>query len=151
MHPMPQSLSRNVVHLIFSTKLRQPFITPPVRDKLFAYRAGTLNKLRCPALRVGGVADHVHVLFVLSKTMSLSKVVEEMKKESSKWAKSAIHPKFYWQTGYGAFSVSASNERKVADYIANQERHHRRMTFQQEFRKFLEKHRVVYDERYVWD
>jgi REP-associated tyrosine transposase len=148
---MPQSLARNAIHLIFSTKHRQPFITPAVRDRLFAYLAGTLNKMRCPALRVGGVADHVHVLFVLSKRMTLSKVVEELKKESSKWAKTAIHPKFYWQTGYGAFSVSASNEEKVADYIANQERHHRRMTFQQEFREFLQKHGIEYDERYVWD
>jgi REP element-mobilizing transposase RayT len=148
---MPQSLARNVVHLIFSTKHRYPYIAPAVRDKLFAYLAGALNKMRCPALRVGGVADHVHVLFVLSKTITLTKAVEELKKESSKWAKAVIHPKFYWQTGYGAFSVSASKEQKVADYIANQERHHRRMTFQQEFRKFLEKHRVEYDERYIWD
>jgi putative transposase len=148
---MPQSLARNAIHLIFSTKHREPFITPDVHDRLFAYLAGTLNKMRCPALRVGGVADHVHVLFVLSKTMTLSKVVEELKKESSKWAKTAIHPKFYWQTGYGAFSVSASNEPAVGDYIANQERHHRRMTFQQEFREFLQKHGIEYDERYVWD
>jgi len=107
--------------------------------------------MRCLALRVGGAADHVHILFVLSKTLALSKVVEELKKESSKWAKTQIHPKFYWQTGYGAFSVSASNEQTVADYIANQERHHRRMSFQEEFRKFPKKHGIEYDERYVWD
>jgi putative transposase len=148
---MPQSLARNVIHLVFSTKHRQPFITQPLRDNLFAYLAGTLNKMRCPALQIGGVADHVHVLFVLAKTLPLSKVVEELKKESSKWAKSAIHSKFYWQTGYGAFSVSASKEKTVKDYIINQERHHRRMSFQQEFRKFLEKHGIEYDERYVWD
>jgi hypothetical protein len=91
------------------------------------------------------------VLFVLSKTISLSKVVEELNKESSKWAKSAIHPRFYWQTGYGAFSVSASNEKRVVDYIINQERHHRKMSFQEELRKLLEKHGIAYDERYVWD
>jgi REP element-mobilizing transposase RayT len=148
---MAQSLARNVVHLIFSTKHRQPFVTQSVRDKLFAYLAGTLNQMRCPALQVGGGADHVHLLFVLSKTLSLSKVVEELKKESSKWAKSAIQPRFYWQTGYGAFSVSASNEKAVVDYIIHQVRHHRRMTFQQEFRKFLQKHGIEYDEQYVWD
>jgi len=148
---MSQSLARNVIHLIFSTKHRYPFITPPVRDNLFAYLAGTLNHMRCPALRVGGVADHVHVLFVLSKTLALTRVVEELKKESSKWAKSAMHSKFYWQTGYGAFSVSASNEKKVDEYIANQERHHRRMSFQDEFRSFLKKHGMEYDERYLWD
>jgi REP element-mobilizing transposase RayT len=107
--------------------------------------------MRCPALTVGGIADHVHALFVLSKTLPLSKIVEELKKESSKWAKSAIHQKFYWQTGYGAFSVSSSNEQKVMDYIENQERHHRRMSFQEEFRKFLRKHGIEYDERYLWD
>src|SRR5437868_2357860 len=84
---MPQSLARNVIHLVFSTKNREPFIVPDLRDRLFAYLAGTLNELGCPAIKVGGVADHVHLLFVLSKTLALSKAVEEVKKSSSKWAK----------------------------------------------------------------
>jgi len=148
---MPQSLARNVVHLVFSTKNREPLIGPDVRDDLFAYLAGTLNAIECPALRVGGVADHVHLLFVLSKTLPLCKAVEEVKKESSKWAKENVHPNFYWQTGYGAFSVSASNEERVTEYIDNQERHHRKRTFQDEFLAFLRKHGIKWDEKYVWD
>lgn len=116
---MSQSLARNVVHLIFSTKHREPVIAPAHRDDLFAYLAGTLNALDWPAIRVGGVADHIHLLFVLSKNLALAKAVEEVKKESSKWAKQHVHPKFFWQTGYGAFSVSASMEDVVNTYIEN--------------------------------
>ncbi|HEV3384434.1 MAG TPA: IS200/IS605 family transposase [Gemmata sp.] len=148
---MPQSLARNVVHLVYSTKNREPFIVASLRDRLFAYLAGTLNELGCPAISVGGVADHVHLLFVLSKTVALSKAVEEVKKSSSKWMKENGEPRFYWQNGYGAFSVSASNEEKVTAYIANQEVHHRTKSFQDEFREFLKKHRIEWDEQYVWD
>jgi putative transposase len=148
---MSQSLARNTVHLIFSTKNRQPFILPAVRDELFNYLGGILKGINCPPIRVGGVADHVHLLFTLSKTVALAKAVEEVKKESSKWAKGKVHPKFYWQTGYGAFSVSASQEEAVATYIDNQEKHHEKRTFQEEFREFLLKHRVEFDEEYVWD
>lgn len=148
---MPQSLARNVIHLVFSTKNREPFIDPDIRDRLFAYLAGTLNELGCHAITVGGVADHVHILFVLSKTLALSKVVEEVKKISSKWAKETGEPRFYRQNGYGAFSVSASNEEQVAEYIAKQEERHRQVTFQDEFRAFLRKHGIAWDERYVWD
>ena len=148
---MPQSLARNVIHLIFSTKNREPFIAPAARESLFAYLAGTLHELGCPALKVGGVADHVHLLFALSKTVALSQAVEEVKKGSSKWAKDAVHPNFYWQSGYGAFSVSRSNEAQGAAYVDGQEEHHRARTFQDEFRAFLRKHGLDCDERYVWD
>ena len=148
---MPQSLARNVIHLVFSTKNREPFIVPAIRDRLHAYLAGTVNQLGCHAIKVGGVADHVHILFVLSKTLALSKAVEEIKKGSSKWAKDNGEPRFYWQNGYGAFSVSAEYEDAVAGYVANQEAHHREVGFQEEFRGFLRKHRIEWDERYVWD
>ena len=148
---MPQSLARNGVHLIFSTKHREPFILPAVRDELFPYLDGMLNAIDCPAIRVGGVADHVHLLFVLSKNVALSKAVEEVKKESSKWAKGKVHPKFYWQTGYGAFSVSASMEDAVAAYIDNQENNHRARTFQDEVREFFRRHRMELDEEHFWD
>src|SRR5262249_915098 len=114
---MPQSLARIVVHLVFSTKDREPFITNDHREETFKYLAGTLNGLGCSTIWAGGVADHVHLLFVLWRSMWISKVVEEMKKESSQWAKQAIHPAFYWQNGYGAFSVSASNVDQVKKYI----------------------------------
>jgi REP element-mobilizing transposase RayT len=97
------------------------------------------------------MADHVHLLFVLGRTISLSKAVEELKKESSKWAKDTVCPDFYWQNGYGAFSVSPSNVEQVKLYIENQEEHHRKMTFQEEFREFLRRHEITWDERYVWD
>ncbi len=148
---MSQSLARNVVHLIFSTKNREPFITPESRPDLFAYLAGALNGIDCPAIRVGGVADHVHLLFVLSKNVALAQAVEEVKKESSKWAKGKISPRFYWQTGYGAFSVSASNENTVARYIENQEQNHTKRTFQDELIEFFRKHRIAFDEKHLWD
>src|SRR5919205_1216669 len=111
---MPQSLARNLVHLIFSTKNREPFITPDLRPKLHAYLAGIFSACDSPAITVGGVADHVHALFVLSKNRALSDVVEEVKKSSSKWAKdNGGSADFYWQAGYGAFSVSPSNEQQV--------------------------------------
>jgi REP element-mobilizing transposase RayT len=148
---MPQSLARIGVHLVFSTKHREPLITPEIRPELFAYLAGTLNAIDCPAIEVGGVADHVHLLFVLSKNLALSKAVEEVKKESSKWAKGKIHPAFYWQAGYGAFSVSAPNEPQVTIYIKNQEEHHREMTFQDEVRALMQKSGQPLDERYFWE
>jgi REP-associated tyrosine transposase len=148
---MPQSLARVLIHLIFSTRNRASLIAPPQRPRLFAYLGGTLNAIGCPTVVVGGMADHVHLLFVLGRTISLSKAVEEVKKESSKWAKETVSPGFYWQNGYGAFSVSPSNVEQVKLYIENQEEHHRRMTFQEEFREFLRRHEITWDERYVWD
>jgi REP element-mobilizing transposase RayT len=148
---MPQSLARVLVHLVFSTKNRKPLIAPDHFPRLWAYLGGALNGIGCPVIAVGGVADHVHLLFVLGRTISLSKAVEELKKESSKWAKDTMHPEFYWQNGYGAFSVSPSNGEQVKTYIANQERHHRTTTFQDEFRELLRRHQIEWDERYIWD
>ena len=150
---MSQSLARLGVHLVFSTKHREPLITPETRPALFAYLAGTLNALDCPALEVGGVSDHVHLLFLLSKNIAPCRAVEEVKKESSKWAKENVHPRFYWQGGYGIFGVSASNEATVAAYIANQEQHHREMemSYEDELRRLLTKHGTAWDERYYLD
>jgi REP element-mobilizing transposase RayT len=148
---MPQSLSRVLIHLVFSTKNREPLIASQYQERMFAYLAGTLNAIDCPVVIVGGMPDHVHLLFVQARTLSLSKIVEEIKKESSKWAKTHIHPEFYWQSGYGAFSVSPSLVEKVRDYIANQAVHHHQMTFQEELRTLLRKHKIEWDERYVWD
>ena len=148
---MPQSLARVLVHLVFSTKHREPFIQPEHRERMFAYLGGTLNKLDCQTILVGGMPDHVHLLFGLSRTLAISKVAEEVKKESSKWAKDVAHPNFYWQAGYGAFSVSPWDAGTVSNYIANQEEHHRSETFQDEFRRLLRQYELVWDERYVWD
>lgn len=151
---MSQSLANILVHLIFSTKHRQPFLADSqTRTKLNAYVMGILKNLDCPCLAIGGTSDHVHVLFVLSKKTSLIRVVEEIKRSSSKWIKGqdGAPRDFYWQTGYAAFSVSASNLDQVCGYIRNQEQHHRTVSFQDELRAFFTKHGVAFDERYVWD
>jgi REP element-mobilizing transposase RayT len=148
---MAQSLSRVLIHLVFSTKNREPLITRDHRDRLFDYLGGTLNGLKCPPVIVGGMPDHVHLLFVQARTLSLSEIVEEVKKESSRWAKDVIHPDYYWQNGYAAFSVSPSKVNQVRDYIVNQERHHLGLGFQGELRELLRKNGIEWDERYLWE
>src|SRR5437588_2580620 len=151
---MSQSLSKMWTHLVFSTKDRYPFLSnQEIRDKTQKYVAGILRKQDCPTLIVGGAADHVHSLFVLSKNRSIAEIVYEVKRGSSKWIKTqgAEHKKFHWQSGYGAFSVSQSHVEQVRRYIAGQERHHRKVTFQDELREFLRRYEVEYDERYAWD
>ncbi len=150
---MPQSLARILVHLIYSTKNRQRFISPGLLPKLAAFQAGIYKDLGSPAIEIGGTTDHVHSLFVLSKTTELCDVIEEVKKGSSRWMKTQgpEYQDFFWQSGYGAFSVSQSHEDKVRRYILNQEEHHRELSFQDEFRVILRKHKVEFDERYVWD
>jgi putative transposase len=148
---MAQSLAQVYVHLVFSTKERAPLITAPAITRLHAYLAGSLAAIQCPALMVGGVADHVHLLFSLSKNMALSEVVKHAKIESSKWMKSeGGAADFAWQAGYGAFSVGASQIEAVKTYVSGQEQHHRQRTFQDEFRLLLQRYGVSYDEAYVW-
>jgi putative transposase len=150
---MSQSLVKNLVHLIYSTKHRQPWLSASARPALFAYQAGIFKQWDSPALVIGGVDDHVHALFSLSKNHALKKIVEEVKKGSSKWMKSE-GPQiqgFYWQAGHAAFSVSQSNVEEVRRYIENQADHHRKMTFQDELRALFQRHGVEFDERYVWD
>ena len=150
---MSQSLAQNFIHLIFSTKNRQPLITEAVQGRLYPYLAKAFAGQESPAVKIGGVADHVHVLFRLSKNRALSAVIGSIKGESSKWLKEAFPELrlFAWQGGYGAFSVSASKVESVAEYIANQAEHHRTVGFKEEFRNFLVKCEVDFDERYVWD
>jgi len=151
---MSQSLSKMWTHLIFSTKDRYPFLTDKdIREEMHAYLSSILRKHDCPTLLVGGVADHVHGLFTLSKNHSIAEVVYEVKRSSSKWIKTQgpKYRKFFWQSGYGAFSVSQSHVEQVRKYIACQERHHHKVTFQGEYREFLRRYDVDYDERYVWN
>ncbi len=150
---MSQSLVKNLVHLVYSTKHRQPWISKEHRDGLLAYQAGIFKEWESPALIIGGVEDHVHSLFSLSKNHPLKKIVEEVKKGSSKWMKAEgpRNANFQWQAGYAAFSVSQSSMPAVSRYIADQEEHHRKMTFQDELRALLQRHGVSIDERYVWD
>jgi putative transposase len=150
---MSQSLVKNLLHLVYSTKNRQPWIPKEYRQNLFAYQAGIFKAWESSALVIGGAEDHVHALFSLSKNQALKKIVEEVKKGSSKWMKTE-GPKnadFCWQAGYGAFSVSQSGVDGVRRYIENQEEHHRKMVFQDELRALFRRHEVEFDERYVWD
>ena len=150
---MPQSLARLHIHLIFSTKHRERLITDDFRDRLHAYKATVLQNMGCHPVLINSVEDHVHILFDLARTVTISAAVEEVKKSSSKWIKTqgASFAHFAWQAGYGAFAVSASNVPTVCDYIAKQREHHREKTFQDEYRAFLVRHGIDFDERYVWD
>lgn len=141
------------MHLVYSTKRREPWILNEHRANLFAYQAGIFKEWNSPALIIGGLDDHVHALLCLSKNHALKKVVEEVKKGSSKWMKTdgVRYPAFAWQAGYAAFSVSQSNVEAVKRYIGNQERHHRRASFQDELRTLFTRHGVEFDEDYVWD
>ena len=150
---MLQSLVKNYIHIVFSTKHRQPLIHPPVETDLHKYLGGICNKLECYPVKIGGYTDHIHILCILSKKLALMKLVEEVKSHSSKWIKTHDEKlkNFYWQDGYGAFSVNPSQLDIVTRYIENQHEHHKKKTFQDEHRAFLKKYNVEYDERYVRD
>ncbi len=129
------------------------FLTKAVRPDLHAYIATVLANLNSQAVLINSVADHIHILFKMGRTVTMAQVVEDIKKSSSKWIKTqgASFAAFAWQSGYGAFSVSESNIPKAAEYIRNQEAHHRVKTFQEEYRDFLTRHNITCDERFVWD
>ena len=151
---MPQSLSAVYIHLVFSTKNRRPFL--PDREKraeLHAYLGGVSKTLECPTLIVGGVEDHIHLLARFARTITQAEWVKELKRVSSLWLKEQdpTFDDFHWQGGYADFSVSMSNLDQVIEYIANQELHHQKMSFQDELRAMSRKHGIVWDERYVWD
>jgi REP element-mobilizing transposase RayT len=151
---MSQSLVQVYTHLVFSTKQRKPYLQEnSLREKLHAYLAGACNNLTSPSLIVGGVEEHVHVLFRLGKTISIADFVREVKRESSKWIKreSSRLSMFQWQNGYGAFSISPSHLEDLKQYIANQAENHKTETFQDEFRRLCRKYDLEIDERYVWD
>jgi len=150
---MGHTFANLLVHVIFSTKGRAPMLNQGLRDCLFPYMGGIVRELQSTALAINGPADHVHMLIRLSASQSIADVMRIVKANSSKW----VHERwpslsdFAWQAGYGAFSVSESNSQRVKQYIADQEAHHRTVTFQQEFVAFLKRHHITYDERYIWD
>ena len=150
---MPQSLVKNYIHLIFSTKNRDPVISNTYQKELYHYLAGICNNLECYPVQIGGYTDHVHILCLLSKKIALMKFVEEIKSYSSRWfkTKGGALANFYWQHGYGTFSVNPTEIEVVKKYIETQMEHHKSRSFQDEFRSFLNKYNIEYDERYVWD
>ena len=150
---MGQSLVKNYIHIIFSTKYRIPLILDSIQDELYSYIGGICKQLECYPVKIGGYIDHIHILCLLSKKVPLMKLLEEIKAHSSKWIKTKddTFKKFYWQNGYGAFSVNPYEIDKVIAYIENQKEHHLKKTFQDEYRVFLKKYNVEFDEKYVWD
>jgi REP element-mobilizing transposase RayT len=140
-------------HCVFSTKERQPLIPPELQERLWPYLGGIARENQMTAIEIGGVADHVHILLSLPSTLSLAKALQLIKGGSSKWVHDTFpeHRLFGWQVKYGAFSVSVSQLDKTIQYIKNQVEHHRKMTFQEEFLALLKKHRIAYDERYLWE
>ena len=150
---MPQSLSSVLIHVVFSTKNREPFISPAVEAERHPYMATIFRDHDSPSLIIDGTTDHVHMLFVLGRTITIADVVEEVKTGSSKWVKTKglEFRNFHWQRGYGAFSIGQSNVSELKRYIRNQKQHHRRITFEDEYRVFLKRYEIGFDERYVWD
>jgi putative transposase len=148
---MPQSLANVLVHIVFSTKDRTPWLSPDIREALFPYLGGILRNIECPLLQIGGVEDHVHLLIRLPRTMTIAQFVEKVKTSTSKWLKTRGVSEFAWQAGYGAFSIGASDTETTVRYIQNQEEHHRKVSFQEELRALLREAGIEFDERYVWD
>jgi len=151
---MPQSLAKILIHTVFSTKDRRPLLrNTELRQELHRYLGGILTNLECQPIIVGGVEDHVHLLCALSRTRHVADVVKELKRGSSLWLKTRNQDlqTFSWQNGYGAFSIGFSQIESVREYIASQEDHHRKISFQDEFRLLLQRYQIDFDERYVWD
>jgi putative transposase len=150
---MPQSLAKNLIHLVFSTKNREPVLTERVRNPLCAYASAVLGDLNSHVIAINAWRDHVHILFALSKNRSLAETVMEVKRATSKWIKTQgkDFAQFHWQSGYGAFSIGQSGLEEVRTYIANQAKHHRVNSFKEEFRSFLKRYQIEFDERYIWD
>jgi putative transposase len=150
---MSQSLAKIYIHLIFSTKNRERCLPDEIRLKLHAYMGGILSGLGCSPIEINTEPDHAHILFVMTRTETVSNVVGQLKKSSNDWlhAQNERFKNFYWQGGYGAFSVSQSAVEEVRQYIRNQRTHHEQLSFQDEYRAFLKRYEIEFDERYVWD
>ena len=151
---MPQSLAQIYLHIVFSTKGRLPLLHDrAIRKRVHDYLFGTCRNLDCPPLRVGGVEDHVHIACRLGKSIAIKDLVKEIKRESSQWIKGLAPDlaEFYWQSGYGVFSISPSHLPKLIEYIDDQESHHQTETFQDEFRRYCRIYGLELDERYAWD
>ena len=146
---MSHTCGNTLLHLVFSTHERRPLIKPEFRDDLFAYLGGIIRQMNGTALIVGGTTDHIHMLVRIRPAHSPAEVARIVKTNSSRWIRERS-PDFAWQTGYGVFSVSESNAAAVTKYIARQEEHHQKHSFQDEFRAFLAKNGIILDEKYIW-
>ena len=149
---MAQSLSKLYIHLIFHIKTSSQPIREADLDRVHSYIGKLVNTTGCKVIQVGGICDHAHVLFLLSKDVAISHVVEEVKRNSSRWIKTidSYYRTFAWQNGYAAFSVSQSVVDKTLEYVKNQDKHHAKISFQEEYRKFLESYEIEYNNEYVF-
>ena len=150
---MAQSLVKNYLHIIFSTELRTEFIDKKIENELFSYIATICKDYDSPAIQIGGTDDHIHILLNLSRKFAIMKVIQEIKAHSSKWIKTKgkKYENFFWQDGYGAFSVSQKHIFATINYIQNQREHHKNQTYKVEFLTILNKYEMDYDEKYLWD
>jgi len=150
---MPQSLSQLYVHTVFSTKNRERFLSDDIRNELHAYIGGIIHRLGGVLLAAGSVEDHIHLFISHPRTCAPAELVKQIKSASSSWIKNKGQElnNFHWQTGYGIFSISPTHQDALRAYIANQREHHRVISFQEEYKKLLEKNGVNYDEKYLWD
>jgi putative transposase len=147
---MPQSLANVIVHAVFSTKHRNPIIAGEIQPRLHEYVGGILRSIDCPPIQIGGIEDHIHILFRMNRTVTIAQTMEKIKTSSSKWMKVHVSD-FSWQNGYGIFSLSQSDLGSAIKYVQHQVEHHKIRTFQDEFRELMTEHGLPIDERYVWD
>lgn len=150
---MSQSLADVILHFVFSTKGRNPWIQSDVEEELYQYISGVCRNLDSPVIKINGVEDHIHVLLQLGKTIPISKLISEMKSSSSRWIKTKgdRYRDFAWQGGYGGFSVSRPNLEGAKKYLSSQKEHHKTVTFKEEFLTMLQRAQIPYDEKYLWD
>ena len=146
-------LAQIYLHVIFSTKNRYPFIEREVEPELYAYIGASVKRLGGIPLSINGTNDHIHILTLFPRTITVADFIKDIKANSSRWMKTKgkEYQNFAWQDGYGAFSVSSSKKQVVVNYIAGQKEHHNKMTFKEEFLQFLNEYQIEYDEQYVWD
>ena len=148
---MAQSIAHALMHIVFSTKNRAPLIANAYRDELYKYITGICKNIDCPLFAIGGMDDHIHIGLSLSRNVSISKLLEEIKRSSSAWFKKEHQEQFYWQNGYAAFSVSQSQKDTLINYIAQQETHHLKQDFKSELVTLLERHKADFHKDYLWD
>ena len=148
---MSQSFVQIYVHIVFRTKNSVHFISEEIEEELYSYIGGILRNYSSISIQIGGMSEHVHLLCTLPKTMTLPKLIEEVKKSSSKWMKTkgSKYEKFFWQDGYGGFSVSSSKVETLKKYILNQKEHHKKMSFIEEYKQFLDEYGIEYDDKYI--
>ena len=150
---MGQSLAQNYIHIIFSVKNRKSLIHESIEQELFQYIGGLCKNLESTPLEVGGYKNHIHILCILSKKLPLATLIQKVKSKSSKWIKpkGPEYKNFYWQNGYGAFSISSSKVESFRSYIKKQKEHHQNMSFEEEYKDMLKENNVEFDARYIWD